>query len=362
MEEIKREKTVKDGDYQPLVSIVVPVHNEEETLEECLTSLINQTYKNTEIIIVDDGSTDRSPNIINNYRKNNQQIKVITSKNNNTAIVRSLGIEKSQGDIIFQTDADAWYAPDYIERCIVHLFKRDVAGVIGKIQVWDPKTWISKHRDVMYQYRWNNKTTIEKEIKEGKIAAWIIDREKYNEVGGYNSEFAREQDTDLAKRFLKKGYKIIYEPEALWKHKWEESFLDVVKAQFNKAIKVFPMRLKQFGYFKTFLSSIKLSLRLFGPIILFLFLLFTNTLLSILNIWIYLCLSLGVILCNIGFAKDLIKYTIEGIRLFQRTKGYPNRPYALLRLPYQYIRVVSFGIGMLYSFLKHPVLGVRDNE
>lgn len=346
----------------PLVSIVVPVHNEEETLEECLDSLINQTYKNTELIIVDDDSIDRSPNIIKQIQSNYENVKARRINAKSIPVARNAGVELSKGQIILQTDANVWYAPDFIEKCLPHFKNNNIAGVHGKAFMWNTNTWYSRHRALITYYNFNNQNFIKIAIKEGRIPPWIMDKVKFLEIGGYDVNLPRESDVDLGKRFLKKGYKIAYEPQAVFKHRFEERIIDALKTEFRKAIVVFPQRIREIGYFNTFLSTVKLSLRLLGPIILIVFLLFLNRLLIVLNIWIYLCLLLGVILCNIGFAKDLIKYTTEGIQLFRNTKGYPNRLYALFRFPYQYIRVVSFGIGMLYSFLKYQVLGVRYNE
>lgn len=100
-----------DGD---LVSVVVPVYNVENYIEKCVSSLINQTYKNIEIILVDDGSPDGSYTIIDGLAKMDQRIYVIHQKNKGVSAARNAGLERSAGDYIMFVDGDDWVDPDYV--------------------------------------------------------------------------------------------------------------------------------------------------------------------------------------------------------------------------------------------------------
>lgn len=90
------------------ISIIVPVYNTEKYLKECLDSLINQTYDNIEIILVDDGSTDKSYDICSMYAEKNNRIKIIRQKNSGQSSARNAGIEKCDGDYILLVDSDDW--------------------------------------------------------------------------------------------------------------------------------------------------------------------------------------------------------------------------------------------------------------
>lgn len=81
-----------------LVSIIVPVYNVEKYLPKCVDSLINQTYKNVEIILVDDGSTDQSGNICDTYLEKDNRIVVLHKKNGGLSDARNFGIEYAKGD------------------------------------------------------------------------------------------------------------------------------------------------------------------------------------------------------------------------------------------------------------------------
>jgi len=89
-----------------LFSIVIPVYNAEGYLRECLNSILNQTYRNFEIIIIDDGSTDSSPQILNEYENKDSRIRVIHIKNRGVTNARQIGVSLSKGEYILFVDAD----------------------------------------------------------------------------------------------------------------------------------------------------------------------------------------------------------------------------------------------------------------
>lgn len=98
------------------VSIIVPIYNEEENLRKCIESLINQTYKELEIILINDGSTDNSKEIIDSYK--DKRIVAIHKKNTGISDTRNIGIDKSTGDYIMFVDSDDYLELNCIERLI----------------------------------------------------------------------------------------------------------------------------------------------------------------------------------------------------------------------------------------------------
>ena len=102
------------------VSVIIPVHNSEKYVLECINSVINQTYKNLEIIIVDDESTDNSLNIIKSIK--DKRIKLIElEKNSGAAIARNKGIEASTGDYICFLDSDDYWKLKKIEKQVKYI-------------------------------------------------------------------------------------------------------------------------------------------------------------------------------------------------------------------------------------------------
>ena len=98
-----------------LISVIVPVYNVEKYLRQCLESIINQTYKNLEIILVDDGSTDNSGNICEEYAPKDNRIKVIHKTNSGLSSARNAGLDICTGEYIGFVDSDDWLEPDMYE-------------------------------------------------------------------------------------------------------------------------------------------------------------------------------------------------------------------------------------------------------
>jgi len=100
------------------ISIIVPIYNVEEYVEKCIKSLINQTYKNIEIILVDDGSTDSSYDICKKYSETDSRINLIHKENGGLSDARNVGIENATGEYITFLDSDDWLSYNYCETMI----------------------------------------------------------------------------------------------------------------------------------------------------------------------------------------------------------------------------------------------------
>ena len=98
-----------------LISVIVPIYNVEKYLNKCIESIISQTYKNLEIILVDDGSQDLCPKICDEYAKKDNRIKVIHKENNGVSAARNTGIDIAQGKWIAFIDADDWVDENYLK-------------------------------------------------------------------------------------------------------------------------------------------------------------------------------------------------------------------------------------------------------
>src|SRR5688572_14059839 len=94
------------------ISIIVPVYNLEDFLPNCIDSLINQSFNDIEIILVNDGSKDNSPKICDEYAESDKRIKVIHKKNEGVSIARNTGLKAAIGEYIVFVDGDDWVHPD----------------------------------------------------------------------------------------------------------------------------------------------------------------------------------------------------------------------------------------------------------
>lgn len=123
-----------------LISIIVPIHKVEKYLEQCIQSILNQTYKNLEIILVDDGSDDLCPQICDRYAQRDDRIKVIHKENGGPDSARKMGILESNGKYIGYVDGDDWIEPDMYENLLKYMQNYDVEIVeSGVIDTWDNK-------------------------------------------------------------------------------------------------------------------------------------------------------------------------------------------------------------------------------
>ena len=98
-----------------LLSVIVPIYNSKDYLSRCLDSILKQTLEDMEIICVDDGSTDSSPAILQEYAKKDPRIRVITKKNQGLVAARKTGVKEAAGKYIGYVDSDDWIEPDMYE-------------------------------------------------------------------------------------------------------------------------------------------------------------------------------------------------------------------------------------------------------
>ena len=121
---------------QPLISVIIPIYNVEPYLKECVDSVIAQSYKNIEIILVDDGSPDRCGEICDEYKKKDERIVVIHKENGGLSSARNAGLDICQGEYISFIDSDDYVSPYFIEILYkgVCFNNADVTTIIGAKQ------------------------------------------------------------------------------------------------------------------------------------------------------------------------------------------------------------------------------------
>lgn len=109
----------------PLISLIVPVYNVEKYLHKCINSILNQTFSNFELLLINDGSIDQSGKICDYYSKKHESIKVLHQKNQGASSARNLGIDYAVGQYICFIDADDWIELDYLQSFCVDELKND---------------------------------------------------------------------------------------------------------------------------------------------------------------------------------------------------------------------------------------------
>ena len=117
------------------VSIIVPIYNVDQYIEKCIGSIMQQTYQNLEIILVDDGSSDDSGKIADEYALRNNRIKVIHKKNAGVSAARNTGIDAATGDYICFSDGDDYVMPNYVEH-LLHLCVHNHADIAYTVDMY----------------------------------------------------------------------------------------------------------------------------------------------------------------------------------------------------------------------------------
>ena len=138
----------------PLVSVIIPVYNVEEYLEEAVLSVCKQTYKNLEIILVNDGSTDKSPEICNHLALTDKRIRVIHKENGGLSSARNTGIKSAIGKYLFFIDSDDLIEKETIETLLNNFSNYNDIGIVSS------PCFISYDNGIrtIYKQEWNIKT------------------------------------------------------------------------------------------------------------------------------------------------------------------------------------------------------------
>ncbi len=158
-----------------LVSVIIPIYNVEEYLEECISSVCNQTYKNIEIILVNDGSTDSSKNICEKWELKDNRIIVINKDNGGLSSARNVGIKQSKGSYITFIDSDDYVEETFIEEMLQQIKKEnsDIA-ICNRYYHYENKKNYLKYKDDNTRTVMNRKESIVSLLKLEKfdMSAW----------------------------------------------------------------------------------------------------------------------------------------------------------------------------------------------
>lgn len=210
----------------PLVSIIIPVFNAEKHLDETITSAINQTWKNKEIIIIDDGSTDSSYDIAKNYESVN--LKVLTQKNKGASAARNYGFNYSKGEFIQFLDADDLLSENKIEEQLTGLINYpSYFGVCDTVYFKDGQNPLTIEPTITwYSQSFNNNIDFLMNLYGGELVGpnlggmiqpncWLAPRKILELAGNWNEDLSVDDDGEFFCRVLLQAKGIYYNPKSL---------------------------------------------------------------------------------------------------------------------------------------------------
>lgn len=192
---------------KPLVSVIVPVYNISGYIERCLKSVCGQSYENLEIVVVDDGSTDESGKICDEFAAKDKRVKVYHKKNGGLSDARNFGIKKARGEFVALVDGDDFVQKDYV-RNMVKVASEDVDIVVCGFDKTIPDSMTMSGRDAAVRLLTRQDNL--------EIVAWnkLYRRELFDEIQYPNGE--KHEDSLTTYKLLAAARVIKYIPESLY--------------------------------------------------------------------------------------------------------------------------------------------------
>lgn len=240
-----------------MVSVILPIYNKEKELEQCIKSLMNQTYDNLEIILVNDGSTDSSRRICERFLKDDHRIKLINKENEGVELARLTGLNYATGTYITFVDPDDWLSNNAIELLINAIKKENADVSFGKFcRVIDKFGLIKKETNSEV---YNNKIITRNKLMneyydsfcgwgEFPINIWaklykksLIDSVDYKSVG-----ISHGEDLCFNLQVLPHANKIVSIPKIIYFYRWGGMTNKINKNLFKDACTAYNFKLQMF--------------------------------------------------------------------------------------------------------------------
>lgn len=203
-----------------LVSVIIPVYNEEADVKECLKSLQSQSYKSIEIIVIDDGSTDSTKQIINKF-----PVKLLEQNHQGPGVARNKGAKAVKGDILVFVDADMTFDKDFIKDLIFPIIRNKTIGTFSKNEM-------NANKENIFSRFWNinrgwpvSKLIPKNYPRTAPVFRAILKSEFYK-VGGFDTGGEYTDDWSLSRKL---GKKATLAKGAVYYHKNPDNFREIWK-------------------------------------------------------------------------------------------------------------------------------------
>jgi cellulose synthase/poly-beta-1,6-N-acetylglucosamine synthase-like glycosyltransferase/peptidoglycan/xylan/chitin deacetylase (PgdA/CDA1 family) len=213
----RRERTHAGEGYAPFVSIIVPAYNEELVIKNTISSLLASDYESYEIIVVDDGSEDKTSDIVRENFADDDRVNLFSAATGGKATALNLGLKYAKGDIVVALDADTLFAAETIGALAHRFYDPKMGAVAGNAKVgnrinivtrWQALEYITSQNMDRRAFASLNCIT----VVPGAVGAWR--RELIEKAGGFQADTLAE-DQDLTLSIRRMGYNIGYEEDAI---------------------------------------------------------------------------------------------------------------------------------------------------
>jgi len=235
------------------VSVIIPVYNSEKTLKQCLNSVLNQGYKDYEVIIVNNNSSDKTEEIIKDFREKSKKIKYLFEEKRGIGASRNTGEKKAKGEIILMTDSDCIVPENWVESMIEAIKGYD--AVQGFQEAVSNNYW-SKYKQKISEEKYKNENM---KNPLGKIDTknFAIRKEVLRKIGFTSRKYFSGNDTYLSIKLTENNCKVRFVKDIRVKHFHATSFKKVFgrKIRWGKWTAIITKDYKNFLKNTTFLRD-----------------------------------------------------------------------------------------------------------
>ena len=213
---------------KPYVSVIMPAYNAEKTIKACIDSILDQTYDNYEIIVVDNNSKDETKGILQSYK---DKISFLTEEKQGSFAARNNGVRNSRGEILVFIDSDCTVENNWLEKLTEPIrLEAEVAAYGGSVDVeetrWSKMEYLCEESII-------DGFSKEGYIEIGDTKNFAITRGVFDDVGGFDESFEWSGDNDFGLRIVEQDYKIRLAEGAKVKHRFKATLGRIVRNKFR---------------------------------------------------------------------------------------------------------------------------------
>jgi cellulose synthase/poly-beta-1,6-N-acetylglucosamine synthase-like glycosyltransferase/peptidoglycan/xylan/chitin deacetylase (PgdA/CDA1 family)/spore germination protein YaaH len=222
-------------EYQPEVTVLIPAYNEESVIVDTVRSALASTYPKLEILVIDDGSKDRTAELVRGNFGRDRRVRLILQSNHGKPSALNHGLSEAIGEIVVSIDADTIVDRDAVTRLVRHFADPRVGAVAGNVKVVNRNRWITRWQALEYITSQN----LEKRafdllncipVVPGAVGAWRTDLLRSHD--GFSGDTVAE-DTDLTLTIRRNGWKILYDETAIGRTEVPETVDALVRQRFR---------------------------------------------------------------------------------------------------------------------------------
>jgi len=210
------------------VSLYIPCFNAEKHIEKCIESVLRQTYPFDEILIIDDGCTDKTIEKASKYN-----IEILKNKENKgLAFSRNKGVLKAKNGFVASIDADVILDKKWLENLMKNFTINKIVGTCGSLEEHYKEKTADLWRLIHMKQNWGKKKIVNPKFLFGSNC--VFRKKAIKDIGLYNIRYKTNyEDVNMSHRLKAKGYKLVYEPKAKAIHLKQDSIISVLKGSWN---------------------------------------------------------------------------------------------------------------------------------